>query len=692
MVHKSPRFSNEKTYKIDTLGGIVSSEHPSFVGLDRLSDAENLWNKNSILSTRPGIAATEDGWITDYRHNPDTCKVFYADFPFEAIPGYNRLFAVVRDEEFYINAVEFFVADENGKAHYLTFKEFVGPNGGVSYEIKNILFVKDKPIDGCGIFVLIPIFRTDGYTGNQTREVYCYELSSDYKHVIQIGLHNFYCPIILKHGFGRSAPMEIKEGKTTSYPEGVNILGGSFEACFDCDGISSQFTLPVTLASDAFVRVHLYTSSTAYISFTINGSKNFSDPVSFMGKNITVAIERSSGNLYFYADDQPYSVPMLHSNNGLRVFSNVDTYDQAYDLLSRRSKPISFDNRLFFPGGGNRGDKIYFSGKNQPLYYSERNCISVGNSDYDVTALSLQSRYVIAFKEREIYRLSLSETNYIDRDTLLQDESLTFIPTPSYKITKINDSIGCDLPTTIVNCANRLVWFHSDGAVYTLYGSNLYTEGSVYELSSEISDRLHSFNYEQLNYIFAADLNGYYVLGLPDRLFIMDARASGFRYLSGHKAAKKDYGGLPWFIWKAPEGAKFMSAFTCGGKEYFLMGTSYYDYLYLACLSGEKDIIFNDDKEIEEKLPSYSLSTAIFGDSLSLGQRVTINALSKNDGEIQLFDQNGVFKTAEIKGSGRLRNFIIPTPYKKGGIGIKIKGSGQFLLKDITYHLSERIY
>ena len=85
------------------------------------------------------------------------------------------------------------------------------------------------------------------------------------------------------------------------------------------------------------------------------------------------------------------------------VFAYSDTASAAYELLSSNASPINYDERLFIPGGENRGNRIYFSGKNLPLYYCEKNSFPVGNNNYNITALSLQSKYVIAFKQKEIW-------------------------------------------------------------------------------------------------------------------------------------------------------------------------------------------------------------------------------------------------------------------------------------------------
>lgn len=692
MIYKKPIFSNETTYTCKDFGGIVTSHHPSTIGLDRLSQGKNIWNKDAVLSSRPGLSPTKNGIITEFFAMSDKCKTFYADFPFEGIPGYDTLCALVNESFDISTNIHFFVADNNGATHYLTLLEMVGANGKTFFEIKNILFIKSTPLEGSGIFIIIPVRRYDASTDTDSKYVLYYELSAEFDELISIKPEKFYRPLILKHGLGNAAPPSMKEANITCCPEGVNILGGNFEACFTCDGDSHAFIIPTSIAKDALVEIRLYTGSSTYVTTTVPPNSMTSTPFSFMQKEIIVYLNRTSGEMLFYTGNEPYAVPSNIGTNGLRVYSTADTAAAAYELLSCNSKPVSFDDRLFFPGGENRGNKIYYSGKNQPLYYCEKNYIPVGNSKYNLTAISLQNRYLIAFKEREIYRISISESSEISREELFKDNAILEMPVPKHTITRINGSIGCDMPTTIVTCANRLVWFQSDGAVYTLYGSNLYADGSVYELSGEISDQLMAYDMLDLSNVFAADLDGFYALGIDNKLYIMDARVSGFRYLSGHKAPSKNYSGLPWFIWEFPENCHLLSAFSRCGKHYFILSTRDYEIFYIATHNGEVDIVPQNDGINNQSLPEFSLSTPIIGNSLQSTQRITITAMFKNDAELQLFDENGVFKTLSLTGSEKLKSFMIPLHYKKGGVGITIKGKGNFFLKDITYNCSERKY
>ncbi|MBR2044040.1 MAG: hypothetical protein IJ946_06840 [Clostridia bacterium] len=685
MVFKSPEFTKNKAYTLNSFSGICSVGDKNALGQDRLASGENVWNKNGLLSNRPGFKYLKDGIINDFLGLPDFDKIFYADFPIEEMNEYGNLFALVNESGPYGTSIHLFVANKSGNVKNLTFMELMGAMADTVYDIKNILFIKDAPVEGCGIFLLMPIL-TYGIDGeNETRQVYYYELSSDYSNLIRISPQSFYRPIIMKHGFGNDASAEVINKRVTTYPEEVNLLGGNFEACFNADNRSINFSLPVKIASGAAVTVHLYTSSRSYVTFDIYGNSSSSNPVSLLGKNYVVMVSRDLGQITFTADGLVEPAPMLCLNNGIRVLSQVNTEKEAYELLSRHSRPISFDGRLFFPGGENCNNLIYYSGKDLPLYYCQSQSIAVGNPNYGVTALSLQSKYVVAFKERELYRLTINESNKVTREAIISNDSITKKPMPTYKITRINDCIGCDMPTTIINCGNRLVWYHSDGAVYTLYGSNLYTEGSVYELSSDIAPHLKNIGYEDKKRVFGAEFDGFYLLGIGNTLYLMDTRVDGFRYLAGHKAANKKYSGLPWFIWKAPLGTQFVWVINCGGNGYFLLRTGSGSVYYLAELSGETDLVPSRSEDFEEILPEFSFSTPIIGDSLSYSQRLSVTAAVKNDVTLTIEDSNAALKAFSFKGDGKMRSYTVPLQHHIGGVGLTLSGAGNFILKALTY-------
>ncbi len=688
MILKNPIYKEKSNVTIKNIGGIVTSLHPAFIDTDRLSDGRNIWNKNGILSSRPGICATQNGLISNEITNEDI-KIYYSNFPFENINSYNNLCALVKNLGYSGSKIDFFAIDTNGTAHSIANIELKNSSNTEKYNVKNLIFIKSKKISGSGIFVILPVHIINSTSAEERKEVLYYELSADYKSFIKISTENLYRPIIIKNGYGNLADSNVRREFKESRPEGVNLLNGSFEARFILDGLSDNFTLPSAFAKDAPIEIRYYTSEVSYRTVMIEGGESQSSIFTYMGIELYITVNRAIGKIYFRRDGEPFRMPSIPDVESLRIYSYADVTGADYEIFSSSVSPILFDSRLFIAGGENRGNKVYYSSKTEHLYFCEDYSVSVGNKSYDLTALSMQSKYIIAFKERELYRLSIKCTDEISLQKLEIDSKGLVFEKPKCTVTQINDTIGCDLPDTIVTCANRLVWFHSDGVVYTLYGSNLYTEGSIYELSSDISNLLTDIPKNNLTHAFAADLNGYYALGLHNKLFLMDARVSGFRYLSNQKGEKENK--LTWFLWDAPEEAYFISGFLCGGKEYFILSSSNGQVLYTAKLFGEKDII-TKASGTEEKIPEFSLSSAIFSKNFNNLDRISFNALIKCPAEFILFNENEEFDRYSINAGKEFKSYIVPTPYKKGSIGIKIKGSGEFKLKDIVCSFKERIY
>jgi hypothetical protein len=168
----------------------------------------------------------------------------------------------------------------------------------------------------------------------------------------------------------------------------------------------------------------------------------------------------------------------------------------------------------------------------------------------------------------------------------------------------------------------------------------------------------------------------------------MDVRVSGFRYLTNSKSEKENK--LTWFFWEAPKDTYFTSGFLCGGTEYFIMSSDDGKVLYVASPKGEKDLITKVNKT-EENVPEFMICTSIFGEHSCNVDKITMNAYFGASAEFTLFDENAEYDTLRVDGAKEYKSYIIPTSYKKGSIGIKIKGSGKFNLKNIVVGFKERI-
>ena len=616
-------------------------------------------------------------------------KVFYSDF---LLPDGSTIMALVKEELLGLTSINFYKCKDSGEATHMFYMELVAPNGHEYIDIVNLLFIKHSAADSGGIYIIMPTISTHLTTGISTKTVRYYKIKDTLDGVTLCDSDDFYYPLILKNGHGSSylIPKDFPL-EDPSEPEGVNLLGGNFEANFCCDDNSSEFILPVAIAEECPVRIRLYTSSAFYRDFFVPGDSNYSNVVSIAEKDITFHVSRKTGKISCFANQQPHPIPRYKSANGLRIWASADTTKQVFSLFNKQAKPIYFDNRIFLAGGEDYKDRVFFSGQNLPLYFSLKNSFVVGDDSSSITALSMQNRYVIAFKDKGIYRITLQESSVPDKEVIREDNSITAAPKPKCTIVRITNAIGCDRPSTIVTCGNRLVWYHSDGGVYTLFGSNLYTEGSVYMLSSEISSSLSLLSDEEKSLILATSYKGYYMLIAKDKIFIMDTLVSGFHFLSGHKSADKKYGGLPWFIWNSPHDTRILSTYNRKGDSYFVMCDEKYKKYYITSLCGQKDIYGTSDNKTQSEIP-FALNSAMLGKDSKRIKEAVIRAKFSSKGKITLFDRDKDLCSFDILGKNSFCRYVIPLSSKTDKIGISISGEGSFALDEILINTTERNY
>lgn len=689
MKHPFIKEKNKKEISVTSFKGTVTNKSPLGINEDMLSHSKNLWNDSGVLTTRPAFNLCENGSLMEDSAPCDSSKVFYSDF---LLPDGSTLMALVKEELLGLTSINFYKCKDSGEATHAFYMELVAPNGHEFIDVVNLLFIKHSAEDTSRIYIIMPTVSTHLTTGVSTNTVRYYKIKDTFDGVSICNSDDFYYPLILKNGRGESyITPEMFPLEDPSEPEGVNLLCGNFEASFSCDDRSSEFCLPVTIAKDCPVRIRLFTSTGFYRDFFVPGDSNYSNEVSIGEENISFYVSRSTGMISCFSNDILHPIPRYRSSNGLRVWAQADTTKQVFSLFNKRTKPVYFDNRIFLAGGEGYEDRVFFSGQNNPLYFSLKNSFVVGDDSSSVTALSMQNRYVIAFKDKGIYRITLQESSVPDKEVVIEDNSITAMPKPKYTIVRITNTIGCDRPSTIVTCGNRLVWYHSDGGVYTLFGSNLYTDGSVYMLSSEISDSLALLSFEDKFHILATSYKGYYMLIAQDKIFVMDTLVSGFHLLSGHKSADKKYGGLPWFIWNSPPSTRILSTYIRKGDTYFVMCDVNYKKYYITSLYGQKDIYGTSDSTAQSDI-SFSLKSAMLGSEGRRIKEAVIRAKFSGKGKITLFDRDKDLCSFNIQGKNSFCRYVIPLSCKADKIGISVSGEGNFALDEILINIAERNY
>ena len=218
---------------------------------------------------------------------------------------------------------------------------------------------------------------------------------------------------------------------------------------------------------------------------------------------------------------------------------------------------ISGGTRLFLGGNKNETEKalVVWSGLNNPLYFSENCYAYVGNETQAVTGFGKQADTLVIFKEpgagtfytQHTKASDISASDLINQSVVDYAASTVYFP-----IITLHPTIGCDCPKTIQLCRNRLVWACSDGNVYTISSQNQYSERNVYIVSDMISRKLKGES--NLKNAVSADWEGHYLLFAQNNVYVMDYESYGYAYIASHTKAENAQTKIPWWYWQLPDG------------------------------------------------------------------------------------------------------------------------------------------
>lgn len=211
---------------------------------------------------------------------------------------------------------------------------------------------------------------------------------------------------------------------------------------------------------------------------------------------------------------------------------------------------INDGSRLFLCGNTEEKERslVVWSSLNNPLYFSENNYAYVGDKSQAVTAFGQQGESLVIFKENSTY-YSYYVANNINADDLINQTVVDYEANSVYfPMIQLNGSIGCDCPNTVQLCRNRLVWANSDGNVYAIYSNNQYSERTIYKLSDMIHPALVKEN--DLKNAVSCDFEGHYLLGVNNRIYVMDYNSYGYQYAASFSKTEDSNIQIPWYVWE----------------------------------------------------------------------------------------------------------------------------------------------
>lgn len=269
--------------------------------------------------------------------------------------------------------------------------------------------------------------------------------------------------------------------------EQYNSLGAGFTTSFSPTGDTTVYTLPQTgLDATTVVCTLSGETKTEGVDFTVN---------------------RTTGVVAFVV------APIVGTDTLKITAFKTDSVQLGYILACKYSITYGGDNdtRVFIAGDSTT---YYYSGLLDPTYWPENQYNNAGVDNTFIYGFGKQYNSLVVFKER-----SLGIVNY----SVNSDGS-----NPSFSYAQMNSSIGCDMPNTIQNINNNLVWCNSYGGVYTLISdTQIKDEKNVKPLSRNINGTsqrpalLQELKTDLAN-ASSIDFNGMYWLCVGSKVYAWD--------------------------------------------------------------------------------------------------------------------------------------------------------------------------
>lgn len=538
----------------DLAGGMNLRDSVSMVQDNQLTDCVNMWFKDGVLKTRPGLNNMVHFENENWQYSDLKPHDIYNTIDGESC----RLFSTHRETHIYF----FWI----GKSK---FEELPAIEIGVSETEINYFVIKSNDIMYC--FSVYGIRKLK-------------EGNNEWEYVEGTEI---YAPIITTNNL----PLN-DDGSNPSEAtmlEGYNMLGCYYRMIFstvdrnrdsnkmrykllyplrDHDGNWDLEGCKVIAKIDYGTKVATHEVEVSLYPYSAENGYNAVDRLKM----------RLTGSVIeFYHEDDPSTVATVKNTdyimNNMTVtapYHKVATQEmlelseyhgclleQKYKVTKMHNwtwfggaaEGISGGTRLFLCGNSEEPNLVVWSDLNNPLYFPENNYFYAGDSGSAVTGFGKQADMLVIFKENETYYTQYQRNTGITNEDLTNQTVVDITASSVYfPLTLINPNIGCDCPDTVQLCRNRLVWVNSDGRVHTLVSNNQYNERSIFEIGEMIHRRLKTES--DLKNACSADWNGYYLLQCENRIYVLDYNSYGYQYVSSYSKNEDANLKIPWHYWE----------------------------------------------------------------------------------------------------------------------------------------------
>lgn len=553
----------------DLAGGINLRDGLSEVLDNQLTDCKNMWWKDGLLQTRPGIEK-KGGTIVEInveKHNKFE-KVKVKNFP-EIKHTSNNVTYCLQVEECYIKSYFYSTTKTRLYFNWVSDSRTIG----LGY-----FETEHKP----GEFTYFVCCKNNVlycFTNNQ--KIYKYDINGINNYWEELLERDCYIPTVYSHCKPVGEYGYEFEGTQI---DGFNILSPYYKVVYSTVNIENtvhrmRYKLPVMLPSDASSGSYTITAEHTY--FKNGWPLTTIHTVEWKGGNNTYFEDADHSNddgLYMFVNpdfvmfsiakyqEEGYDTPKELSESDFIEDNLVIT---AVSLSSEKEKAKVFNmtrcewfggaasgikggTRLFLCGNsGEEKSLVCWSGLNDPLYFSENSYFYVGDTLSAVTGFGKQSDKLIIFKENETWYTNYQQSNNTEANSLIKQSVMDYSASSVYfPLIQINANIGCGYPDTIQLCRNRLIWLGSNSKVYTLVSESQYNERNIFCVSEIVESGLKKYNNLQA---IACDWNGYYCLFFGSKMYLMDYNSYGYTHISSYSKTEDANIRIPWYFWEFSE-------------------------------------------------------------------------------------------------------------------------------------------
>ena len=522
-------------------GGINNQFLKSKIRNNELSKCVNMHYSDGQLKTRDGIKiVNEISFIDDekgYKVKPIGSYIYTDSMAV-------RLFVLTQEiDGIYYN--DFLVLKSDGSYNRFSLRSFFESDYENGIDRINYLSFSGKSVFASGIYITIGVVDTTDTVCDR----YIFELNTNLSATYPVSVSEIYAPLVYVNGRGTSYGDLLVSYRTFPSPralEDFNMFSSGFRAAYTTDGLSDTFYLPAKNLSNE-------TGENVKVVYTDGDGKNhtwvipFNDSISravtIGEKTCCVTINRAKGCLYFNTvEGGAFALPMsngIYNNLVVTAFKSPDN-----DRLFKMTVAESFNSRVFLSGYGKEGNLVCFSKQNNPLYFPTSNLSYFGDKTSCVIAMKQQNDRLVLFKAHQIGICSSISYSEYNVDSILNGHTSKASTKEKMEVKTINTGIGCIYPDTILNCANRLVFWGSDKRVYTITSTSNYLQ-RFYRVSDKIDSLLGSISVNEN--AFSLNFDGKYMLFIDDNCYSFDYNTTSF--FSATSSGNKSKSAVSWFYY-----------------------------------------------------------------------------------------------------------------------------------------------